>query len=285
MSCILTFDIEEWFHILDNESTKTEKEWGNYECRIYKNMDRIFRILQDYDIKATFFCLGWIADKYPDLIKKIDDLGYEIGTHSHMHQLAYEMNKNEFEEDLKCSIHTLESIIGKKIKTYRAPGFSITKNNLWTFEILNKLGIENDCSIFPANRAHGGIPSFTRKTPCLIRYNGIQLKEFPINTSKILGKEVIFSGGGYFRSMPYQLIKKMTRETDYVMTYFHPRDFDYKQPAIEGLGLIRRFKSYYGLRNCERKLKLWLKDFDFVDVRTYDQRIDWKSIQIVNLSS
>ncbi|WP_405208874.1 polysaccharide deacetylase family protein [Aquimarina sp. LLG6339-5] len=280
---ILTFDIEEWFHILDNKSTKTEKEWTNYESRIYQNMDRVFQILQNNDVKATFFCLGWIAEKYPNIIRKIDDLGYEIGTHSHMHQLAYEMDKTGFEEDLKRSIFTLEDNIGKKIKTYRAPGFSITKNNLWAFEILNKLGIENDCSIFPANRAHGGISSFTESTPCIIEYNGVQLKEFPINTSSILGKEIIFSGGGYFRVMPYPMIKRMTSNSNYVMTYFHPRDFDYDQPMIEGLSWFRKFKSYHGLKSCERKLIRWINDFDFMDLETCRNKVDWNSVPVVSL--
>ncbi|WP_027394455.1 polysaccharide deacetylase family protein [Aquimarina latercula] len=280
---ILTFDIEEWFHILDNESTKTEKEWNNYESRIHKNMDTIFRLLEECNVKATFFCLGWIGDKYPDVVKRIDDAGYEIGTHSNMHQLAYEMGEKEFEDDLRASIDVLESITGKKIKTYRAPGFSITKNNLWTFEVLKKLGIENDCSIFPANRAHGGISSFTESKPCIIEYNGIQLKEFPINTSSVLGKEVIFSGGGYFRFMPYNLIKKFSNNTDYIMTYFHPRDFDYEQPMIKGLSVFRRFKSYYGLKGCEKKLKRWISDFEFTDLKTYSDQIKWDSVAKVSL--
>ncbi|WP_299186406.1 polysaccharide deacetylase family protein [uncultured Aquimarina sp.] len=280
---ILTFDIEEWFHILDNKSTKTEKEWGNFESRIHANMDRIFHILEDNDLKATFFCLGWIAEKYPDVIRKIDQKGYEIATHSHMHQLAYEMSENEFEEDLKKSVFTLEDITGKKIETYRAPGFSITKNNLWVFEILKKYGIQNDCSIFPANRSHGGISSFSQSSPCLISYNGITLKEFPINTTNIMGKEIIFSGGGYFRLTPYTFIKKWTKKSDYVMTYFHPRDFDGDQPIIEGLNPFRKFKSYYGLEGCEKKIRKWVTDFKFVDLKTYDNNMDWKNKPTVYL--
>ena len=282
---ILTFDIEEWFHILDNDSTKTEKEWSSFESRIHYNMDRIFKILEDQNVKATFFCLGWIADKYPDVIKKIDNLGYEIGTHSRMHQLVYEMNVNEFEEDLTRSIRSLEDITGKKVESYRAPGFSIKKKNLWAFEILSKLGIKNDCSVFPADRSHGGIPDFKESTPCVINFNGVELKEFPINTYNVMGKELIFSGGGYFRLMPYSVVKRMTQKSNYVMTYFHPRDFDYQQPMIEDLSWVRKFKSYYGLKTCENKLRKWLNDFEFTDLKTFDKSIDWDSVPVVNLDN
>jgi len=234
-------------------------------------------------VKATFFCLGWIAEKHPNVIKAIDKQGYEIATHSRMHQLAYEMSKNDFKEDLKSSIYSLEDITGKKVKSYRAPGFSITKNNLWAFEILHELGIENDCSIFPANRAHGGISNFSESKPCLIEYNGIELKEFPINTSGILGKELIFSGGGYFRLLPYPIISSMTKNSEYVMTYFHPRDFDFQQPIIKELSLFRKFKSYYGLKGCEHKLRKWLKNFDFTDLATYEKNIDWETVPVVKL--
>lgn len=272
---ILTFDIEEWFHILDNKETKTEKEWSGYESRIQSNMDKIFQILDDTNVKATFFCLGWIAKKYPNVLKQIHKQGYEIATHSNMHQLVYEMDAKSFENDLKISIDTIENIIGEKVETYRAPGFSITNKNLWAFEILHKLGIKNDCSIFPANRAHGGIPNFSESKPCIISYNGIELKEFPINTSKILGKDIIFSGGGYFRLFPYSIIKSQTKKADYVMTYFHPRDFDFEQPIVNGLNPVRRFKSYYGLKGCEPKLRKWLGDFEFTDLKTFQSKIDW----------
>lgn len=284
MSKILTFDIEDWFHILNNETTKTEKQWGNYESRIHKNMDRIFKLLEDCDVKATFFCLGWIAQKYPEVIKRIDELGYEIGTHSNMHQLAYDMTKVEYENDLKKSINVLEGIIGKKIISYRAPGFSITKKNLWTFEILHKYGIKNDCSIFPANRAHGGIPGFKKSTPCIVEYSGVKLREFPINTVDALGKKVIFSGGGYFRLAPYPLIKKLTERSSYIMTYFHPRDFDSDQPMITGLNAFRQFKSYYGLKGCEKKLNQWLNDFEFTDIKTCASEIDWNHVDVIDLN-
>lgn len=281
---ILTFDIEEWFHILDNDSTKTENDWVGYESRIYANMDRIFQLLDDYNVKATFFCLGWIAKKHPEIIKRIDAMGYEIGSHSNMHQLAYEMNQKEFDEDLKKSIVEIENLIGKKVEYYRAPGFSIKESNLWTLESLSEHGIVADSSIFPASRAHGGIENFSETSPCLISYNGLKIKEFPINTMNFLGKRMIFSGGGYFRLLPYSLIRQESRKAKYIMTYFHPRDFDYDQPIINGLGMFRKFKSYYGLKKCEPKLRRWLSNFEFTDLSTAIGEIDWKKVNTIELN-
>ena len=136
---ILTFDIEEWFHILDNDSTKTVKEWSNYEIRIHSNMDRIFDFLAQSNQKATFFVVGWIAEKYPGVVKRIDEYGYEIGSHTHMHQLMYEQKRKEVQEDLQRSINIIESITGKKVNMFRAPGFSITENNKWVFDILAEM--------------------------------------------------------------------------------------------------------------------------------------------------
>jgi peptidoglycan-N-acetylglucosamine deacetylase len=280
---ILTFDIEEWFHILDNNSTKNEKDWINYESRIHSNMDRIFEILESSGGKASFFVLGWIAEKYPELIREICDRGHEIGSHTHLHQLVYEQDRNTFYQDVDRSIKTLEDFTGKKVTSFRAPGFSITKNNKWAFEVLHELGITKDSSVFPAGRAHGGLPSFCSALPSIIEYNGIKLKEFPINTHNILGKAFIFSGGGYFRLLPYKIIKNFTLQSNYVMTYFHPRDFDIGQPIVPGLSLPRRFKSYVGLKKCKPKLERWLNDFDFIDLQQADKKLDWTKTPIVKI--
>jgi len=280
---ILTFDVEEWFHILDNESTKTQKEWSNFNYRIDANMDRIFQLLDKHNQKATFFCLGWVAREFPHIIKKIDALGYEIATHSDLHQLAYEQKKIEFKEDLKRSVHSIESVIGKKVITYRAPGFSIKEENKWAFEALIEEGIEVDCSIFPAKRAHGGFEQFGYAEPAYININGQRLKEFPINLFQIFGKNLIFSGGGYFRLVPYPVLKFFMNNSNYVMTYLHPRDFDAKQPVIENLSLLRKFKSYYGLAGALPKLEKLITDFDFVDVDEANLKIDWSQTKEISL--
>ena len=280
---ILTFDIEEWFHILDNDSTKTVREWSNYETRIHANMDKIFDLLDKSNQKATFFVVGWIAEKYPEVVKKIDESGYEIGSHTYMHQLMYEQTRKEVREDLQKSIGILESITGKKVKAFRAPGFSITEKNKWIFEILAENGITHDSSIFPAGRAHGGFPSYAKAEPSIIDLNGYQIKEFPINTVSILNNKWIYSGGGYFRLTPYNMIRYWTESSDYIMTYFHPRDFDPDQPIIKDLSITRKFKSYVGLSNCMNKLEKWTDEFQFTDLEEAIKTIDWSSVPIIKL--
>lgn len=278
---ILTFDIEEWFHILDNESTKTINEWKKYEVRIHQNMERILSILEKTNTKATFFCLGWIAETYPGVIREIVSRGYETGSHTRMHQLVYEHTPREFKNDVEDSIKTLEDITGQKVKYFRAPGFSITENEKWAFEILSEQGIEVDCSVFPAPRAHGGFPSYGQAVPSILKYNGIVLKELPINFSTFMGQPVIFSGGGYFRLLPYSLIKKWTLKSDYVMSYLHPRDFDANQPVIKELSIARKFKSYVGLKGAMAKFEQWLTDFDFIDISTAVKQIDWQRVPVI----
>lgn len=280
---ILTFDIEEWFHILDNPSTRTINEWNKFECRIHANIERLFEVLDKTDRRATFFCLGWIAEKYPDVVKEITSRGYEIGTHGRMHQLVYEQSPKDFKEDLGFAVKTLEDLTGVRVRYFRAPGFSIREDNKWAFEVLASLGIEVDCSIFPTRRAHGGFPSFGSPFPTVISYNGIELQELPLNFVTLGGMPLIFSGGGYFRLFPYELIKHWTKKSNYLMSYLHPRDFDPDQPVIKDLSLFRRFKSYTGLKTAGEKLTRWLTDFDFVDVGTAIKQIDWDKVPRVEL--
>lgn len=276
---ILTIDVEEWFHLLDNDSTRSETQWRNYEVRIYQNMERIFRILEDTDTKATFFIIGWIAKNYPDIVREIA-AKYQIGSHTMSHQLVWQQSVAEFKEDVSSSIKLLEDIIGQKVEIFRAPGFSIRESEVWAFEILHELGITIDCSVFPSHHAHGGMASYPAKGPSIICKGGIEIKEFPITYKMICGKHIIFSGGGYFRFFPYGLIKKWTNESDgYLLSYIHPRDLDYSQPMITDLNPIRRFKSYYGLKNAEKKMRKWLTDFRFIDLVSAEKMVDWDKVE------
>jgi polysaccharide deacetylase family protein (PEP-CTERM system associated) len=278
---ILTIDVEEWFQFFD--VLYSNGKWKNYEVRIYENVERIFRLLEDTNTKATFFIVGWIAKEYPDLVRRISEK-YEIGSHTLNHGLVWQQNRSEFKEDVSSSIKLLEDISGKPIKYFRAPGFSIRESEGWAFEVLKECGIEIDCSVFPAHHAHGGIPNYGDIKPSIISYNGIEIKELPVSIKKIVGKNIIFSGGGYFRLFPYCLIKSWTKEMDdYLISYIHPRDLDYGQPLIKDLSLLRKFKSYYGLKGAEDKLRLWLNDFEFVDIDTANKSIDWSSAPIVHL--
>jgi polysaccharide deacetylase family protein (PEP-CTERM system associated) len=272
---ILTFDIEDWFHILDNASTRDISDWTNYSSRCEPVVDRLLSILAERNLKATFFCLGWMAERHPQIIRRIHDLGHEIGTHSYAHQLAYEQTPDQFTQDFKRSLAALEDATGEKVRAYRAPGFSLTSANLWVFDELVMQGIEVDCSVFPAARAHGGFTGYDTDGPALIETRCGQLKEFPINVLEIFGLNLVFSGGGYFRLLPYSMIRVLARRSPYFMTYFHPRDFDADQPLVPGLNTIRRFKSYYGLSSAEGKLMRLLDDFEFIDLRTAVSRVDW----------
>jgi polysaccharide deacetylase family protein (PEP-CTERM system associated) len=280
---ILTFDVEEWFHILDNESTKTEKNWTDYQDRLISNVERILRFLQKTELKATFFCLGWVARKYPTILKRIDSLGYEIGSHSDMHQLVYEQKKDEFKKDLEKSKYCIEDITGKKLRSYRAPGFSIKEENVWAFEVMIESGIEIDSSIFPSKRAHGGFESFGRAQPALININGSMIKEFPINMWSMVKQKIAFSGGGYFRLLPYFVIRDLIKKSNYVMTYFHPRDFDPDQPIISDLQVIRKFKSYYGLKGAFKKLNKLAVDFEWMDLRKADTLVEWDNVKVIEI--
>lgn len=280
---ILTFDIEDWFHILDNPHTKGEKQWNKFESRLSQNLDIILSVLSDFEQKATFFCVGWVAEQHPEQIRRIVDADHELGSHTTFHQLIYEQTQDTFREDLKRSIDVLKQISGVEVPYFRAPGFSITESTPWAFEELLAQGIKTDSSVFPASRAHGGFSSFGSAKPSIIELNGMQLKEFPINTYGVLGKDIIFSGGGYFRLFPYWLIKHFSKKSDYIMTYFHPRDFDAGQPMIPGLSPVRKFKSYYGLASTEPKLRQWLTDFEFVDLKQAVESVDWDKAKKVIL--
>jgi len=264
---ILTIDVEEWFQLC--EDCYSNGRWKNYEVRIYENVDRIFYLLEKYDLKATFFVVGWIAKQYPDLVKRIGEK-YEIGSHGFSHKLVYSQGEKAFREDVSSSTKLLEDITGKKLRCFRAPGFSITENEKWAFEVLVENGIELDSS-------------YKGLVPSIISCNGIEIKEMPINYTKVLGNPIIFSGGGYFRLFPYSLIKHWTKNSDYIMSYLHPRDFDTDQPTIKGLSPIRKFKSYYGIKGSEEKFERWVQDFNFIDIDTANKLIDWEKATVVRI--
>ena len=233
--------------------------------------------------KAHFFCLGWVAEKHPHIIKRIDAAGHYIGTHSYYHQLAYEQTEDEYRKDLSDSIKILSDLTGKTIDAYRAPGFSIKESNLWAFDVMAEEGIKYDSSVFPANRAHGGLPQFTTDQPCkVITKKGYEIIELPMNTASILSRKFVFSGGGYFRLLPEWYLKKLFKSQEYVMTYFHPRDFDASQPMIPGLSRFRTFKSYHGLHSALTKLENIITKGNY---QSLNSSIKYNNLEQVNLST
>jgi polysaccharide deacetylase family protein (PEP-CTERM system associated) len=279
---ILTFDIVDWFHIIETSSDNTLERWSNYEVRIHNGMDRIFKILNENNIKATFFILGYIAKKHPEIVKKIHDLGYEVAAYHDKD--AYHQSRIEFKQDLQDCINSLESITGEKVLSYRAPGFSIKKQNVWVFEVLNELGIKYDASISSATRWDSDFDNSSESTPAIIKYNEMQIKEFPMSVNTVFGQKFTATAGGYFRLLPYRLIRKWLNDADYTMTYFHPRDFDPSQSMLDGLSLKRKFKSYYNLSTSYTKLRQLVYDFDFIDMREAAKIVDWNNVPIIDLS-
>ncbi|MEE9910691.1 MAG: polysaccharide deacetylase family protein [Deltaproteobacteria bacterium] len=278
---ILTFDIEDWYNC---DFITADFDWDKYEVRIYGGVERILQELAKRNLQATFFCLGWIAEKHPDVIRRIHAGGHHIGCHSYQHELSFRFDRNCFRQDTEKSKKLIEDLIGAPINAFRAPGFSITERNVWALEVLAELGFEYDCSIFPAPHDYGGFTSFGNAEPVVLNLaNGSRLKEFPINIRRVLGRNVVFSGGGFFRLFPYGMIKYWALRSPYMMTYFHARDFDPEQPMIDTLPRMRKFKSYVGLKTSFAKFQKLLNDFEFVSVEAAGKLIDWNKTRVINL--
>lgn len=280
---ILSFDIEDWYNC---DFITPDFNWDKYEVRIYEGVNRILEELDRRSIKATFFCLGWVAEKHPDVIRQIHQQGHHIGSHSYQHELSFRFDRNGFRNDTEKSKKLIEDLIGHEIDAFRAPGFSITESNTWALEVLAEMGFQYDCSLFPAPHDYGGFPNYGKAEPALLKLpNGAFLKEFPMSIHRLFSKNIVFSGGGFFRLYPYWLIKKWGSQTCYLMTYFHTRDFDQDQPIIKSLPLMRKFKSYVGLKRSFSKLKYFLEDFEWVSVKKADDMIDWNKNRVIELQN
>lgn len=276
---ILTFDIEDWFHILDNPCTVDIEQWNSFPSRIESGVAQLLNLCDRIGVKATFFILGWVAETAPEIVAEIARRGHEIACHSYRHQLVYSQTPDDFERDLLMALDHIEAATGKRPTAYRAPGFSINAESTWAFDILARNGIEIDASVFPAPRAHGGLPGFPVGKPCLLELaSGQQLKIFPMSYGMVLGRRLIFSGGGYFRLLPYSALKLGFNRSDYVMTYFHPRDFDPDQPIIPGLSWVRRFKSYVGLSTSLSRLERLAGKTDFICIDDAINKTDWAAV-------
>lgn len=290
---ILTFDIEEWY---------LEKMYFGDHAEKYKEFDRylgeILDTLDERNLKGTFFCVGGLGREFPDVVKRIAERGHDVGCHSDVHTWLNKMTREECLADTRMAVDSLEQVIGKKVKSYRAPAFSIGASNKWAFEVLAECGIERDASVFPAVRDFGGFAEFGQKTPAIIFYNGIELKEFPICTAKLMGKEIAYSGGGYFRFFPLWYVKKEMAGADYSMTYFHIDDLlvgnnplmtkeEFEKYFKESGTLTARYKRYIkanlGKKAAFDKLKKLLSAMEFNNLEQASLLIDWKKSPIINL--
>jgi len=268
---ILTIDVEDYFQVENFKNVISFSDWPRYEIRVERNTDKILNILSSKGVKATFFVLGWIAQKFPQLIKRIHNAGHEIATHSYKHQLIYTQTPEEFKEDLKVSKGVLEDIIQEKVYGFRAPSYSITIKSKWALDILMEEGFEYDSSLFPIHHDKGGLPEAGRY-PYKIRENGCYMWEFPISTVRIMGQNLPFSGGGYFRLLPYNIIKgainRISKENQPTIVYLHPWEFDKEQPRIK-TNVLSMFRHYVNISKTEDKLNRLLDDFKFTSVKDF----------------
>lgn len=284
---ILTFDIEEWYIEQNFNGARAER----YAC-FDSLLGKILDLLDEKETKATFFCLGKIASDFPEVVKQIDSRGHEIGCHSNEHLWLTKMTPNELRNDTKEALESLENVCGKKVVSYRAPAFSIGEKNPWAIEILAECGIERDASIFPAVRDFGGFASFAEKDPCIVSYQGAEIKEFPICTMHLLGKETAYSGGGYFRLLPYGMVNRQMQRSNYTICYFHIGDLIdapkrmmskenyetyYREPGTFSNRLKRYVKSSLGRGNTFEKMGRLIKENSFVSLEKADEVIDWES--------
>jgi polysaccharide deacetylase family protein (PEP-CTERM system associated) len=272
MKNILTFDIEEYFQVENFKNEISFDSWDSYESRVEVGVNKILNLLKEYKVTATFFILGWVAERHPAMIKKIADSGHEVASHGYAHELIYKQTPEEFKCDLYKSIKILEGITGKKVESYRAPCFSITKESSWALDILLEAGIKYDSSIFPIHHDRYGIPD-ADWFPHVIRKKGdLKLKELPISTIEMFGKRIPFAGGGYLRLLPRFLIaeacKSINQYGHQMVLYLHPWEFDTEQPRIKTTWL-NSFRHYLNIPKTEKKMRYFLKTFRFCSIRDY----------------
>ena len=274
-------DLEEWFHICDAETPYTdERTWRDAPAHVVDDTERLMRILDDAGTRGTFLTVGWIAERYPDLVRRLVDAGHEIGCHSHRHRLVYEMSPEEFESDLRAALAVLRDVSGQPVDSYRAPGFSLTRECFeWAYPAMARNHIKVDVSVVPATRNHGGVPGASRDIGRVETPAG-PVTTFPVSVMTIAGKTVPFSGGGYLRLFPKRLMARGFRENHRagrpVMTYIHPRETNFGQPRLK-LSPVRYFKYYVNLRGCESKLRWMLNNYRFDRVDEVLRSLDGSS--------
>lgn len=279
---ILTIDLEDWFHLLEWPGTDDPARWPDFESRIEHGTDRILDVLSRHQARATFFCLGWVAEHHPHVVRRIVDLGHEVGTHGYGHRVLNALDHRSFGHDLRRSIHAIADATGVRPTSYRAPGFSITPRTTWALDVLCEHEITVDSSIFPTRRAHGGYRGGCTR-PSWIECRSGRLMEFPVTIGGSLKSRLPCSGGGYFRLAPYAVSRRLIHGAEYAMTYFHPRDFDASQPRLPGMGPIRRFRSYFGIRGAFSKFARLVQDVNFVDLQTAVRLVRWQDAPLVTV--
>lgn len=271
----LTIDVEDYFQVNAFAENIRFEEWGNYPLRVGDNASRILDMLDEFGVKATFFVLGWVAERLPKLVHKIEERGHEVGCHGYAHELVYRIGPDRFRKDVRSAKRIIEDIVGKQVLGYRAPSYSITKQSLWALDILVEEGFTYDSSIFPVHHDVYGVPGSERFPYEIVTPSG-GIKEFPISTYPLslgqLQARLPMAGGGYLRLLPMYLLKGSinyinNHEHQPVVIYFHPWEIDPDQPRIRA-GFRSTFRHYINLHKTETKVRSLLHSFRFTTMQT-----------------
>ncbi|EAR11175.1 XrtA system polysaccharide deacetylase [Reinekea blandensis] len=264
----MTIDVEDYFHVAALSRVVPPNQWDRQPSRVVDNTRRLLDLFNEKQIRATFFVLGWVAEREPELIRDIANAGHEVASHGYSHQLIYRQSPEVFREETRRSKEILESIIQKPVEGYRAASYSITNKSLWALDILAELGFRWDSSIFPIYHDNYGIPD----TPCepytIQTRSGQTLTEFPITSAKAFGLSIPAAGGGYFRQFPYLVFRYLFRlasennRTPKIF-YLHPWEIDPDQPRFNNASWLSRFRHYTNLHRCEARLNRLIDDFEF----------------------
>lgn len=258
----LTIDVEDYFQVSAFAPHIARSEWNTRECRVERNIDNILEMLARHDTKATFFTLGWIAERYPQLIRQIVQQGHELASHGYGHERASDQTEAAFFADIHLAKIILEDLTDCEVNGYRAPSFSIGTGNLWAFDCLARAGYRYSSSIYPIRHDHYGMPDSPRFS-YEVRPG---LMEIPITTLRALNRNLPSSGGGYFRLLPYALSRWMLNRVNIddrepAIFYFHPWEIDTEQPRIAGISRKTRFRHYVNIDRMEGRLNQLLRDF------------------------
>ncbi len=261
----MSVDVEDYFQVSAFESVIDRADWDGLECRVEKNTRKALALFAAADVKATFFVLGWVAERYPELVREIVEQGHELASHGYSHCRITMLDREQFRDEIKTSKAILEDISGVEVRGYRAPSYSIVESTLWAHEILAEEGYRYSSSVYPIRHDLYGIPDAPR-----FRYEILELKmlEIPVSTVEIYGRNIPCGGGGYFRLFPYRLSKwalqRVNREENQPCNfYFHPWELDPDQPRQKQIPLKTRFRHYLNLRRMEARLECLLKDFEW----------------------
>jgi len=262
----MTCDVEDYYQVQNLEGIVARDDWPSMPSRLAANTDRVLELFAEAGVRATFFCLGWCAEREPEVVRRIADAGHEVASHGYGHRMITEQTPEEFRDDVRRAKALLEDLAGRPVAGYRAPTFSITERTLWAADVLAEEGYRYDSSIFPVRHDRYGIPTAPRFVHALEGANGHQLVELPPTTFRLLGTNLPVAGGGYLRLFPVRLLgaalRRVNREGHPVVVYFHPWELDPGQPRFPVRGL-RRFRHYVGLSRTAGKLRHLLRAFEF----------------------